>query len=208
MHQVVIEKLSNLIVDGSLAPGTRIVETELALELGVSRGPVREALQAMARDGFIDLRPHQGTFVHQPTEKEVRDFFEVRMALEVQSVERAAEQIDPSDAEKLTSIMDAARAALSRGDDPSAYHEGQDLHIEIAVISGNDLLTDLLRTMKRRSDWYSPPFEFDSRTRAWREHEELVDAIVHHDGARARKVAIAHIEASRNHYLSAFSPQE
>jgi DNA-binding GntR family transcriptional regulator len=207
MHQIVLEKLSNLIIDGSLAPGTRIVETELALELGVSRGPVREALQALARDGFIDLRPHQGTFVHQPTEKEVSDFFEVRTALEAQSVGRAADRIEASQVQKLTSILDAGRAALSHGNDPSADHARPDLHIEIAVISGNDLLIDLLRTMKRRSDWYSPPFKSQSRAQAWHEHQELVDAIVRHDGERARKVAIAHVESARDHYLSAFSAQ-
>ncbi|MCU1439299.1 MAG: transcriptional regulator, GntR family [Rhodoglobus sp.] len=207
MHQIVLEQLSNLIIDGSLAPGTRIVETELALDLGVSRGPVREALQALAREGFIDLRPHQGTFVHQPTEKEVRDFFEVRTALEAQSVGRAAELIQASQVRKLSSILDAGRAALSHGNDPSADHRRPDLHIEIAAISGNDLLTDLLRTMKRRADWYSPPFESQSRAQAWHEHQALVDAIVQHDGDRARRVAIAHVEASRDHYLSAFAAQ-
>ncbi len=204
MHQIVVERLSNLIIDGSLAPGTRIVETDLALQLGVSRGPVREALQALARDGFIDLRPHQGTFVHQPTEKEVRDFFGVRTALEVQSVESAAARIEESQVRQLTTILDEASAALDHGDDPSSNRR-QDLHLEIAVISGNDLLLDLLRTMKRRSDWYSPPFESRSRAQAWQEHQDLVDAIVRHDGARAREIAIAHIASARDHYLSAFT---
>ena len=205
MHRIVMERLSRLIIQGTIPPGTRIVETELARELGVSRGPVREALQALAHEGFIDLRPHQGTFVHRPTEKEVRDFFEVRTALEAQSVERAADRIQPSEVQTLKAIVDAGREALSHGDDPSADQDRLDLHIEIAVISGNDLLTDLLRTMKRRSDWYSPPFQSRSRAQAWRAHQELVDAIVRHDGDRARKVAIAHVEAARDHYLSGFS---
>jgi len=204
-YHIVLEQLSNLIIHGSLTPGTRIVETDLAQQLGVSRGPVREALQALARDGFIDLRPRQGTFVHQPTEKEVRDFFDVRTALEVRSVELAAEVIQPAQVRQLVDILDAARTTLRHGDDPSADHARQDLHIEIAVISGNEMLTELLRTLKRRSDWYSPPFESRSRSEAWREHQELIDALADHDVARAREVAMAHIESSRDHYLSAFS---
>jgi DNA-binding GntR family transcriptional regulator len=205
MHQIVLEKLSNLIIDGTLAPGTRIVETELALELGVSRGPVREALQALSREGFTDLRPHQGTFVHQPTKKEVWDFFEVRTALEAQSVSRAAELIQPSQVSSLRALVEAGRDALSHGDDPSADHERPDLHLEIAAVSGNVLLAELLRTMKRRSDWYSPPFQSQSRAQAWGDHQELVEAIVRHDGDRAREVAIAHVESARDHYLSAFA---
>ncbi len=62
------EQLERLITTGSLAPGTRLVESELAQTLGVSRGPIREALQLLQRDGFIDLRPRQGAFVEEEKE--------------------------------------------------------------------------------------------------------------------------------------------
>jgi DNA-binding GntR family transcriptional regulator len=205
MHHGVLERLSDLIVGGVLAPGSRIVEGDLARQLGVSRGPVREALQALAREGFVDLRPRQGAFVHQPTEKEVREFFEVRCSLEVTSVELAAERMEASQADVMTTILAAAEEALERGEDPISRSGSADLHIEIAKLAGNAMLTEMLTALKRRADWYSPPFEPLNREISWREHRALVEAIVHHDVDQARRVATAHIESARDRYLMAFS---
>ena len=66
------------------------MESDLAQTLGVSRGPIREALQLLQRDGLIDLRPRQGAFVHLPTLKEIEDFFDIRRALETESARLAA----------------------------------------------------------------------------------------------------------------------
>ena len=77
---------------GSLPPGHHLVEADIAKKLGVSRIPVREGLQLLARDGWIDLRPRQGAFVHQPTAQEVDDVFCVRTLLEVEAPNGAQRQ--------------------------------------------------------------------------------------------------------------------
>jgi DNA-binding FadR family transcriptional regulator len=64
LRERILEQLELLIISGSLVPGARLVEGDLADTLGVSRGPIREALQMLWRDGFVDLRPRQGAFVH------------------------------------------------------------------------------------------------------------------------------------------------
>src|ERR671915_2068599 len=86
----VYEALEELIIYGALAPGEHLVEAEIAKQLGISRIPVREGLQLLARDGWIDLRPRQGAFVHQPGTREVDDVFTVRTLLEVESTKLAA----------------------------------------------------------------------------------------------------------------------
>jgi|SRR5680860_87739 len=90
LRERVYEELEELIVYGRLAPGEHLVEVAVAKRLGVSRIPVREALQLLHRDGWVDLRPRQGAFVHQPTLEEVEDAFSVRTILEVESARLAA----------------------------------------------------------------------------------------------------------------------
>src|SRR5262245_10620454 len=98
-HRIRVQ-LEGLIMTGALPPGTRLIEGELAQRLGVSRGPVRETLQLLATDGFVDLRPRQGAFVHMPTLKEVGDFYDVRGALECESARLAATRINPERVER------------------------------------------------------------------------------------------------------------
>src|SRR3954470_7561073 len=112
LHHRVHEQLEALIVSRAIAQGARIVESELAEQMGVSRGPVREALQLLARDGFVDLRPRQGAFVHVPTEKEVADFFDVRRGLEVVSAGLAAERITDEQGQHLRATIEAGQAIL------------------------------------------------------------------------------------------------
>src|SRR5258708_22701747 len=74
LRQSVYEALVELVVGGALRPGQHLVESELARQLGVSRQPVREALHRLEAEGWIDLRPSHGAFVHVPTPREVDQF--------------------------------------------------------------------------------------------------------------------------------------
>ena len=77
LRQSVYDALIDLIVNGDLPPGQHMVETDLARQLGVSRQPIREALHRMEAEGWVDLRPSQGAFVHVPTEQEVDELLGV-----------------------------------------------------------------------------------------------------------------------------------
>jgi DNA-binding GntR family transcriptional regulator len=85
LRQSVYESLVELVIDGRLRPGQHLVETELARLLGVSRQPVREALHRLEAEGWVDLRPSQGAFVHVPTHHEVDELLDVRELLEAET---------------------------------------------------------------------------------------------------------------------------
>src|SRR5258708_15213428 len=93
LRQSVYEALVELVIAGRLTPGQHLVETELARQLGVSRQPVREALHRLEAEGWVDLRPNQGPFVHVPTDKEVDHVLDVRELLEVQTARLAAQAV-------------------------------------------------------------------------------------------------------------------
>jgi DNA-binding GntR family transcriptional regulator len=190
----VYEQLEDLIVTGAFPPGSRLVEGDLAQTLGVSRGPIREALQLLWRDGFVDLRPRQGAFVHVPTEKEVEDFFDIRRALESESARLAAQRIDDESAERLRSAVARAQDLLDRGEDPSVVRREVRLHEEVTRAARNPLLAQMLASLGRRSRWYMSPFEPSLRRRAWGEHESILEAILAGDPAAAETAMEAHIE--------------
>lgn len=201
----VYDRLEELIVTGALVPGARLVEGDLAQTLGVSRGPIREALQLLARDGFIDLRPRQGAFVHVPTEKEVEDFFDVRRALEIESARLAAKKITPEVAERLQTALSFALELLDSGTDPSTVHEQVDFHGEITRAAQNPLLEQMLRGLERSSRWYLSPFEPEMRRRAWGEHAEILAKIVAGDIDGAMAAIAAHIDAAASSTKERFS---
>ena len=90
LRQSVYDALIDLIVSGELPPGQHMVETDLAHQLGVSRQPIREALHRMEAEGWVDLRPSQGAFVHVPTDSEVDELLDVRALLEAETARLAA----------------------------------------------------------------------------------------------------------------------
>src|SRR5918992_1540746 len=113
----VYEALEELIIYGALAPGQHLVEAEIAKQLGVSRILVREGLQLLARDGWIDLRPRQGAFVHQPEMREVDDVFTVRTLLEVESTRLATCKAMDYAIHDLRKIQQTGSEALVRADE-------------------------------------------------------------------------------------------
>src|SRR6201995_1873562 len=101
LRQSVYDALIDLIVGGELPPGQHMVETDLARQLGVSRQPNREALHRMEAEGWVDLRPSQGAFVHVPPDAEVDELLDVRALLEAETARRGAgparlEQLAPA----------------------------------------------------------------------------------------------------------------
>lgn len=190
--------LEKLIITRQLQPGTRLVEGDLAQTLGVSRGPIREALQRLAQDGFVELRARQGAFVHVPMLPEVDSFYDVRRVLEAESARLAALRITDEGTNRLRECVRLGVRALDNNEDPATTVE--DLHKIISSIAGNNLLRQFLDLISKRSDWYMSPFEPTWRRRAWAEHGVIVEAIAKGDAEAAAAAMAAHIDGARAQY--------
>ena len=199
-HRIRVQ-LEGLIMTGALPPGTRLIEGELAQRLGVSRGPVRETLQLLATDGFVDLRPRQGAFVHMPTLKEVGNFYDIRGALECESARLAATHITPRHVERLQSILALGRDLHARGVDPAAVNRQTAIHQEITMIADNPLLEQMLNTLNKRSAWYLSPHA-PQRALAWEEHEQIIEAIIRGDAIAAAAAMAQHNDGARNNCIA------
>jgi DNA-binding GntR family transcriptional regulator len=194
---LVCEQLVGLIVSGALAPGTRLVEAELAAELGVSRLPVREALLALSKDGWVDLHVRRGARVHVPVDGEVDDVFDVRAALEAEAGRRAALRRSPCDVERLRAQVESGSWLAQSGKHWDTIRANGGFHRSVAVISGNELLESALYRLERRVLWYFGRVVIRRRGDSWSEQALVVDAIEAGDADRASVALRTHVETTR-----------
>jgi DNA-binding GntR family transcriptional regulator len=202
LREHVYGRLQEMLIARTLAPGDHLVEERLAADLGVSRGPVREALQRLHRDGWITLRPRHGAFVNQPTRQQVEEFFEARELVERSATELAAQRCTPEDAAALLGICDEADADLRRGV-PSQQMAGHTarFHRTVMLTARNHILLEFGEQLSQRSRWFFAPLVGTIAPRAWAEHREVAELVA---AGRAEEAAAAmrvHVEKSRDSYL-------
>ena len=207
LRQSVYDALIDLIAGGELPPGQHMVETDLARQLGVSRQPIREALHRMEAEGWVDLRPSQGAFVHVPTDSEVDELLDVRALLEAETARLAAvvrgSQAPRDHQAQLARLRDICREgqAVAEADDfGGAVAANNAFHAEIATMGGNAVLAELADIVGRRVQWYYRMVAPARGHGSWAEHAEMVDVIEAGDPERAQALARKHTERTRQAY--------
>lgn len=197
LRSLVSDELRRLVITGELEPGTRLVEDRLAARLGVSRNPVREALQTLASEGFVELLPRRGAVVAQVTAEHAEELFDVRMALESLAARLAARNASPEAIAQLRDVLDKARIATDAGDLDGLAAYNTEFHQLVVTAGGNDYLSLLFAPMARRVQWTFRASAASRAPHSWTEHETLLNAIADHDEEYAAALASAHVAAAR-----------
>ncbi len=140
LSEVVKDRILTWILQGELEPGSRIVETRVARELGTSQAPVREALRDLATLGFIDMQPHRGSWVRQPTKHELIEAIEVRAELEALAGRLAAERRTEKCVRDLEALMEGMMEAAERGDAHDQAFKNAKFHERIVEAARNSML--------------------------------------------------------------------
>ena len=200
LRERVYEALLELITTRALQPGQHLVESELAGQLGVSRQPVREALQRLNTEGWVDLRPAQGAFVHEPTQEEADQLLSVRMLLEAEAARLAARNAGSDGIDALDEIVAQGLTAVAKDDVDAAIALNAAFHTKIIELAGNAVLAELAAQVDRRVRWYYTPVARLRGGQSWAEHRDLIAAIVEHDEERAMQLMREHTEHTRQSY--------
>ncbi|GAB3975937.1 GntR family transcriptional regulator [Plantactinospora veratri] len=200
LRQAVYDVIAEMIINRELRPGEHLVENELAAQLGVSRQPVREALQRLQSEGWVDLRPALGAFVHVPTEEEADQLLATRTLLESESARLAARQATPEQIERLRELQAAGEKALHDDDQVELVDANAALHAYVVEMSGNKVLAELIAMVDRRVRWYYSPIARSRGREAWDEHAELIEVIASRNGRRAGELMRKHTERTRESY--------
>lgn len=149
LSQEVYSILEDAICKQVLAPGSRLNETELAKQLGVSNTPVREALAQLNQEGLIVSVPYQGHMVRVLSDQEVKEIYAVREALEALAAREATTRITKEDLTELYALQERAKEALARGiEDYMAINI--EFHDRIVAHAGNFLVKELLGNLRRQ----------------------------------------------------------
>ena len=189
------ERLEDEIGTGGLKPGDRLDEASLAERFGVSRTPVREALQQLAATGMVDIRRHRGAIVSAPDPKRLIDMFEMMAELEAACGLLAARRLVPEDEATLRLTLDACRSAAGEGDTDVYYRANERFHRAIYSASHNGFLAEqALALHKRLAPYRRLQLRVRNRMRTSQsEHEAIVAAILSGDGGTASTLLRAHI---------------
>ncbi|GAA1534777.1 DNA-binding GntR family transcriptional regulator [Microbacterium ginsengiterrae] len=183
------------IVLGRRAPGTKLVERDIAAELQVSRLPVREAIRMLVSEGVVVTRPRKWAVVREYTLEDVRNFSEVRLMLETALFVLAAERHDDETLTHLHEIVEREEAAAREGDVLAARSAAAAFHQYMVVLAGNDVLAELTETFVTRLRWIFGTYEDAGAMAA--SHRELFDAIASREAPEVRQLVEAHLEAGR-----------
>jgi DNA-binding GntR family transcriptional regulator len=203
LRDVVYRALEELIIYGRLRPGDHLVETDLARQLHVSRAPVREALHLLHRDGWVDLRPRQGAFVHEPTLREVDEIFHMRTLLEVESARLAAENCTEEGLSALKEVLEAGDDASEGGDEKALVVANSNFHETVTHLADNSVLAQMISRLDKRIRWYFAPVVRQRAMESWREHAEIVEAISSGEPARSAELMRRHAELTKAAYHEA-----
>jgi len=197
--QRVTELLREDILSGFFRPGSRLTELVLLERYGVSRVPVREALRALAGEGFVELRPNAGARVAQVPLDDVADLFTVRSVVEGLTAARCARRVQAG-----VDVVPALRGIVERGSLEGDPAEGARLtaefHDELARASGSPSLTVVLKQVSERIRWAYTTSVPQSADRAWAEHARIVDAIAAGDAEKAEREMQDHLAVARRSF--------
>ncbi len=189
--------LRKLIVSGDIGPGSRLIETELAGQFGISRVPVREALQQLENEGLVTSTPSRGKIVVRLTTAEIRDTYAVRAVLEGLAGRLALENRSVEMYGKLRDILARMREAAENGDARVVSQLDADFHMAVWEMSSNSVLSEALTRLLARIRIYIPiTVREDGALATWSEHAEILAALESGDPVAVEECMRHHIEAS------------
>lgn len=196
-----VEVLRDMVVTGRLGPGDRLNEVELANALGISRGPLREAIQRLHSEGLLITVPNRGAYVRVVTPERLSELYEVRIALETHAVRLGANAAPLDSLAELHAMLDTADRALRVG---GPYPRELDFHQRLVSLVGNQALLDAATEVHRQIEVarsksaHEPP-----RARAaLAEHREILDHLDAGEGAGAARALAKHLRSSLDSALA------
>ncbi|MDO4540604.1 MAG: GntR family transcriptional regulator [Syntrophomonadaceae bacterium] len=195
-EKIVLEALREAIKEGLLQPGERLMEIQLADELGVSRTPIREALRKLELEGFIVMVPRKGAYVSDITIKDIADIFEIRMSLEALAAGLAAERITDEEIESMERALVEKRDAIIKLDMERLVEVDSLFHESLYKAARNERLLFIINNLREHIQRFRMlSLAYPGRMKqSLDEHRALLEAIQSHDVTLARQLAQDHIE--------------
>jgi DNA-binding GntR family transcriptional regulator len=208
LRQQIADALQRAILDGELVPGAPLVEMDIAQSLGVSRAPVREALQLLARANLVETAPYRGTTVRRLTPVDVEEVYSLRTALETFALRRAMARDAAGLARDLRAACDAMQAIAVRGDWSRLAGEDARFHALLVAHAEHHTLQQVWSDlhMRVRQIMALRNLQNDDSMEVFYRHVPIVDAIEAGDVDAAVTALEAHIASAADLVLDDAEP--
>jgi DNA-binding GntR family transcriptional regulator len=196
----VVRALRGMIATGELAPGERIVERDVAEQLGTSRGPVREAIRTLEHEGLVEARPYASACVARIDRDEIDEIFALRRQVEYFAIAGATLRAEPHELDALRAMAEQMREAFAAGDAQRLLDVDLAFHLAICEASHHATLSVTMRTLYPRLAILFFPQMFRSQENFTadsfaQQHLDLVDAIESGDVERSLAAMDAHLDS-------------
>ncbi|WP_161874704.1 GntR family transcriptional regulator [Ihubacter sp. rT4E-8] len=196
LREIVYEQLKRQILTGKITPGTRMMEVELAEEMGVSRTPVREAIRKLEKEGLVTIEPRRGAYASDISVRDMVDTLEVREDLEGLAAALVAGRMTEEQLDELTRIAKNYSSAIKNSETEKMIHYDEQFHRYIVACSGNKTLVQISETVQELALRFRYLFydDFSRYENMPVEHRQIIEAIKGGDAETARTTADNHVK--------------
>jgi DNA-binding GntR family transcriptional regulator len=210
LHDVVVDRLRDLIVEGVLAPGQRLNERLLSAQLGVSRTPLRESFKVLAAEGLVEILPNRGATVAPLTIDDLKEVVDVLSGLEAVVGRLAAARIDADSLETLELLHRTMLAHYRQQDRPAYFRVNQQIHLHLVEAARNRTLLDVYvaLNLRIRRFRYLANVANTRWSQAVAEHEEIMKALRRRDGEALGDLLQVHLRTKTEHVLQSLRSRD
>jgi phosphonate utilization transcriptional regulator len=209
LANLVQRDIERMILDGTLASGAKLTEATLAEQIGVSRGPVREAFRMLEEAGLVRTEKNRGVFVRDIPIEEALEIFEVRAVMDLYVGRKLAQGITTAEVRELRQLVDAMEQAV-KSDNAHDYHRfNLKFHDRLLELAGNaKLLATYRRLVNELSLFRRQNLTSESMAVYSREHRQIVKAIAAGDPEAAGQAMFQHVMNSRERTLRNYEQKQ
>jgi len=210
LREIVFESLREAIINGTLKPGERLMELQLAEQMGVSRTPVREAIRKLELEGFVVMVPRKGAYVSGISVRDIVDIFEVRAALESLAAGLAAERITEEELDELERVLFQIAEASAGENIGIIAEKDANFHELLFRASRNQRLVNMITHLQEHIQRFrTTSLSVPGRTKhAIEEHKNIVGAIGERNVELAQALAREHVENAEQSFLKVLQEAE
>jgi len=200
LRERIVEFIKDSVVSGRLKPGERVPEQEIADNLGISRTPIREAFRQLESEGFITVTPRKGAVVSPITDKDVREFYEIKSLLEGFAARRACAKLNVKDIKKLEGLNAQMERAADRGDVKAFFKLDSQFHDQFLEACGNVKLLALIHHLVKQFERFRiTAMSLPGRMKdSVKQHRGILDAFSKGDAELVERLVRANAERGRD----------
>jgi DNA-binding GntR family transcriptional regulator len=198
LHMIVVSRIRDMVIEGTLPAGARIHEGQVGEQLGISRTPLREALKVLASEGLVELVPSRGAVVTTLTPKAAQDMLDVLKELEAMAAPLICENASDEEIAEICQLHDKMLGFYATRSRLEYFKLNQQIHSRLISLAGNESLSlvyEILQTRMKRIRFIGDKKE-DSWQAAVEDHDKIIEALKSRNGPRLSAAMVEHVTSS------------